>query len=127
MRRRLYSILLAAALSGGGLASCANSARGARGASDPAPVADTAAVQAAGLTAGRAGEARKLYTAKCIRCHKAYDPRAYTDTQWTAWMSKMSGKAHLDSAQRELLSRYLEAVRTSPAPTKSGDKVAGNR
>ena len=70
---------------------------------------------AAGLSPVHAQEARRLYDAKCLRCHKSYDPRAYSGRQWDSWMSKMSRKARLDTGQQDLLVRYLRAVRSTPS------------
>lgn len=55
--------------------------------------------------------ARKLYTAKCAKCHKFYDPAKYAETEWRDWMTKMSKKAKLKPDQKELLSRYLDTFR----------------
>ena len=52
--------------------------------------------------------ARKLYIAKCAKCHKFYDPAKYSDADWQMWMGKMSRKARLKPEQRELLSNYIE-------------------
>ena len=57
------------------------------------------------------GQTRKLYIAKCARCHRLYDPTQYTDSAWQVWMDKMSKKAKLKVDQKELLTRYLETVR----------------
>jgi hypothetical protein len=104
------------ALTGAGLPSCASSSPSRRGPAGPLPVADSDAARAVGLTDVQADEARNLYSAKCIRCHKSYDPHAYTDTQWQSWMTKMSRKAHLDAQQKDLLGRYLQAVRATSKP-----------
>ena len=55
--------------------------------------------------------ARKIYTSKCARCHKFYDPDKYSDAEWGDWMEKMSRKAKLKPDQKELLARYLETFR----------------
>src|SRR5262245_33868757 len=55
--------------------------------------------------------ARALYSAKCARCHKFYDPAKYTDAEWRDWMRKMSRKAKLAPEQEALLSRYLGMFR----------------
>src|SRR5437764_3271834 len=52
--------------------------------------------------------ARKLYVAKCAKCHKFYDPAKYSDEDWQMWMGKMSKKAKLSEYQTEILSRYIE-------------------
>ena len=62
--------------------------------------------------------ARKLYLAKCAHCHKLYNPANYSDAKWHEWMEKMSKKAKLNPEQKDMLSEYLETLRTgtnSPA------------
>jgi cytochrome c553 len=71
------------------------------------------AVRASDLTAQELKDGRKLYTAKCARCHKFYDPARYSEPEWNKWMEKMSKKAKLKPDQKELLSRYLDTFRTS--------------
>lgn len=58
------------------------------------------------LTAGK-----KLYTGKCARCHKFYDPARYDDKTWESWMQKMSEKAKLNDEQYRQLTTYLQTVR----------------
>ncbi len=70
------------------------------------------AVGAAELSPTELQDGRKLYTAKCAKCHKFYDPAKYDDEPWRTWMAKMSKKAKLKPAQAELLSRYLGTYRT---------------
>ena len=55
---------------------------------------------------------RKLYTAKCAKCHKFYDPNAYGRAEWETWMTKMRKKSKLKPDQFELLSRYIDTLRT---------------
>ena len=81
------------------------------------------APRAAGLADQEIAAARRLYVAKCARCHKFYDPADYRDAQWHSWMAKMSKKARLKAGQEQLLSRYLQAFRagemekeTAPLP-----------
>ena len=65
-------------------------------------------------------DARKLYIAKCAKCHKFYDPAAYSDAEWRVWMTKMSKKAKLKPAQEEFLSRYIDATfRTAQKPEEN--------
>jgi hypothetical protein len=111
--RKYCSMLCLVVLAGAGLASCASSQPGRRGTNAALQPPDAEAARAAGLSEAQITEAGKLYTEKCMRCHKSYDPRAYTGPQWQSWMSKMSRKAHLDSEQRDLLGRYLGAVRAT--------------
>jgi mono/diheme cytochrome c family protein len=63
------------------------------------------------------GSGKKLYTTKCARCHKFYDPNAYDDAKWNDWMGKMRMKAHLTDEQYAQLSSYLRSVRVE-AKTK---------
>src|SRR5437870_664482 len=63
--------------------------------------------------------ARKLYVAKCAKCHKFYDPAKYSDEEWNVWMRKMSKKSKLKPEQEEMLSRYIEETYRSPAKTNA--------
>jgi hypothetical protein len=112
--RPYFSFLTLTALTCAGLVSCASSSPGHRPATGPLPKADPEAARAAGLTTEQTNAAFRLYTAKCIRCHKSYDPHPYTSLQWETWMTKMSRKARLDPQQQQLLTRFLAAVRTTP-------------
>ena len=60
--------------------------------------------------------AKKIYAAKCGRCHEFYPPRDYVDAEWNAWMAKMVRKSRLKKEQTELLTRYTDLLR---APSKS--------
>jgi hypothetical protein len=66
--------------------------------------------------------AQKLYVAKCAKCHKFYEPRNYSVTNWSKWMEKMSVKSKLSEEQAGLLTRYLEAYRGGQLPGKPQDK-----
>lgn len=69
------------------------------------------AVNARELSEQDVAAGKKLYVAKCARCHKFYDPSTYSDESWSEWMDKMRKKARLTSDQHELLLRYLDALR----------------
>jgi hypothetical protein len=79
------------------------------------------ALGAAGLLTAGAGElsvketrvAKKVYHAKCAKCHKLYNPGDYNAEEWRSWMGKMTRKAKLKPEQAELVSRYLDTVRAS--------------
>jgi hypothetical protein len=73
------------------------------------PVLDAAVASAAGLSSQEVSDAGRLCAAKCVRCHKFYNPAVYSDSEWQRWMRKMSKKAKLDPNQAQLLSRYLGA------------------
>lgn len=67
------------------------------------------------LTGPEAG--RKLYVAKCAKCHKLYDPAKYSDPEWSKWIGKMTKKAKLSPEQTALLAAYInESLRhTGPS------------
>src|SRR5262245_3189520 len=48
-----------------------------------------ALARAAGFAEEEIVAAKKVYVAKCAKCHKLYDPASYTDTEWESWMQKM--------------------------------------
>lgn len=62
------------------------------------------------------GQARKVYVAKCAKCHAFYPPTNYTQTVWSDWMIKMARKSRLKPAQTDLLNRYTEQLRTLGDP-----------
>jgi hypothetical protein len=66
--------------------------------------------------------ARKLYVAKCAKCHRFYEPTAYSESAWRDWMAAMSRKAKLNSEQQELLVRYLGTYRAGKLPGKPQEK-----
>jgi Dihaem cytochrome c len=112
VRTSFFAILLAASVSAG-LAGCQSPGPGGRTAGGPVPRLDEASADAAGLLAREVSDATHLYVAKCMRCHKSYNPAEYSDAEWHSWMTKMSRKARLKPGQQELLSRYLEAFRAA--------------
>ena len=74
--------------------------------------------RAAELSAKEIKDAKKIYTSKCAKCHKFYDPAAYDQSEWDEWMQKMRKKSKLKPDQYELLSRYLDTVRAPAKPSK---------
>jgi hypothetical protein len=78
---------------------------------DPLWPATPGSAGAGALSHEESREAARLYTAKCARCHKFYNPADYNDAEWQLWMSKMGRKARLKPDQQQLLSRYLETFR----------------
>jgi len=80
-------------------------------------------IQATDLPTSETAAARKLYVAKCSKCHKFYDPAKYSDEKWQMWMGKMSKKAKLKPEQQEMLSRYIEnTFRVPDKPNPSAGK-----
>jgi hypothetical protein len=55
--------------------------------------------------------ARKVYVAKCAKCHRFYDPKKYSDADWSRWIDKMSRKSKLKEDQETLLKSYLDEYR----------------
>jgi len=74
-------------------------------------VAAASLVQAEPLTLKKVGSARKMYVAKCAKCHKFYEPKNYSDADWTRWMGLMSQRSKLKAEQESLLRSYLEEYR----------------
>jgi len=107
------AVLVAVAVATTMLAGCQSSAPGGRSADGAVPPLDAASARAAGVSVQEVNDASKLYIAKCARCHKFYNPAEYSDAEWHSWMTKMGRKARLKPDQQELLSRYLEAFRTT--------------
>ena len=68
----------------------------------------TGPTRTADVPADETSAARKLYVAKCAKCHKFYDPTKYSDEEWHEWMVKMSKKSKLTPEQSEMLSRYID-------------------
>jgi hypothetical protein len=71
--------------------------------------------------------AKKLYTAKCARCHKFYDPKLYPEAEWTSWMAKMRKKARLKKDQYDLLLRYTESLRRGSSDKDTSRPVVGTK
>jgi cytochrome c553 len=82
-------------------------------------VAQTAAASQ-DLSARELTAARKMYVGKCAKCHRFYEPKGYSESDWQRWMQSMSRKSKLKPEQENLLSRYLDAYRAGavPDPTK---------
>ena len=61
---------------------------------------------------------RKLYVAKCAKCHKLYDPAKYSDPEWSKWMAKMTKKAKLTPEQSSLLAAYINENLRHTGPSR---------
>jgi hypothetical protein len=77
----------------------------------PAPSAED-------LTVKEITAARKIYVAKCAKCHRFYEPTNYAEPDWRTWMVKMNRKSKLKAEQDALLNRYLDAYRAGQLPAK---------
>ena len=75
------------------------------GAGAPASAAET------DLTEKELADARRVYVAKCAKCHKFYEPKNYSDADWHKWISAMSKKSKLKPEQDKFLRTYLEEYR----------------
>ena len=69
--------------------------------------------EAAELSPPETAAGRKIYLAKCAKCHELYDPKAYNNTEWADWMKKMGKKSKLKPEQSELLARYTDTLRAA--------------
>ena len=63
------------------------------------------------VAAAPADPGKKIYTGKCARCHKLYDPAKYDDEAWEKWLQKMKPKAKLNDEQYRQLGEYLATLR----------------
>src|SRR5262249_15973972 len=76
-----------------------------------APLVGTDQVKAvAPLSPEQLPQAAQIYLNKCARCHKPYNPAAYSDSAWQQWVVKMNKKAHLNPEQQEVLVRYRQGL-----------------
>ena len=82
----------------------------------------TAPAVAEELAVKEIAAARKLYVAKCAKCHRFYEPTNYAEPDWDTWMDKMNKKSKLKEEQAVLLTRYLDAYRAGELPGKPQDK-----
>jgi hypothetical protein len=96
-----------------GLTGCRDAPSLSRGNSNVLPPTVPVTLNAGNFSSAELQYATRLYTAKCARCHKFYNPADYGDAEWRAWMSRMTRKARLKPDQARLVSRYLETVRTA--------------
>jgi hypothetical protein len=109
----LEVLLLLITLLIAGWAGCQSRPVERRGPGETIPVMVPEAARAAGFSVQQSDQAVRLYTAKCMRCHRSYDPTAYSNAEWETWMTKMSRKARLAAQERQLLWDYLLAFRAS--------------
>ena len=65
------------------------------------------------------GPGKKLYDAKCTRCHKHHDITVYDDMAWKRLLWKMKDKARLDNEEYGDLSDYLKRVREAERQSRT--------
>lgn len=63
-------------------------------------------------------EGKRLYLAKCAKCHAFYEPRSYAEQEWREWMDKMARKSKLKPVQARQMNAYLDAYRAKEPPAK---------
>lgn len=86
-------------------------------------IASAVAQAAAGADQpGKFAVARKIYVAKCAKCHQFYEPTHYSEPDWQRWMEKMARKSKLKPEQAGVLGRYLDAYRAGQLPGKPETK-----
>ena len=68
------------------------------------------------LTPKEAAAGRKVYVAKCAKCHKFYEPKGYNGADWRRWMGSMSRKAKLKTEDDKLLRQCLDEYRAGRIP-----------
>jgi cytochrome c5 len=88
-----------------------------------APSLSPEVAQVFGITPNELSAASKLYSTKCMRCHKSYEPASYSQQDWDGWMRKMSRKAHLSSEQDSLLAKYLTGYRAAAGAAATNQLV----
>jgi len=74
---------------------------------------------AADLSTADLATARRIYTTKCAKCHKLYEPSRYTNEEWDVWMRKMVKKSKLKPDQSDLVLRYAQTLKTADKPPVS--------
>jgi cytochrome c5 len=94
----MKSKIIAVALLGMLLYSCASK-----------PVTTTTTeVKSVALTAVQT-EGKTLYENNCAKCHKLYDTKAFSVTEWTPILISMQKKAKLQDADIEKIHAYITA------------------
>jgi hypothetical protein len=68
---------------------------------------DMASKKWAGTTQEQLDHGYSLYIAKCGGCHYLHKPAEYTEERWMKIMPDMKTEAKLDSAQYDLIVRYV--------------------
>ncbi|WP_264536737.1 c-type cytochrome [Flavobacterium sp. N1736] len=74
--------------------------------SAPATPAVIETVKATELTPELA-EGKNLYENSCVKCHKLYEPKKFSQEEWKPILTRMQKKAHLDDTQMASISNYI--------------------
>jgi cytochrome c5 len=70
--------------------------------------AKPAAVNVVALTPELA-EGKNLYENNCVRCHKLYAPKKFSQEEWKPILIKMQKKAKLDDVKMASISNYIHS------------------
>jgi cytochrome c5 len=52
---------------------------------------------------------KNLYENSCVKCHKLYNPKEYSQEDWKPILTRMQKKAHLDDVQIASISNYISS------------------
>ena len=79
------------------------------GSVEPAPVNSTETPVNPEVPAIDHTAVQALYTSKCGRCHKAYEPQSRNAGQWDYWLNRMKSAAKLTEAETADIRAFLQA------------------
>jgi len=68
---------------------------------------------ASNVDLARLREGRTLFVSRCIECHTLPPIAKYRATEWPGLVAKMAKRADLDVAQRNSITAYILAVRST--------------
>lgn len=77
-------------------------------AAEPAAPAATESAKVVTLTPELA-EGQNLYSNNCAKCHKLYEPKKFTQEEWSPILVRMGKKAHLDAVQMTSITNYINS------------------
>jgi cytochrome c5 len=77
-------------------------------ASTPTTPAVTEMVKVVELTPELAA-GKSLYENSCVKCHKLYEPKKFTQEEWAPILVRMQKKAHLDDVQMASVTSYIHS------------------
>jgi cytochrome c5 len=86
------------------LASCGTQKTASVATTEPVKVTET--TKAVALTP-ELEEGKNLYENSCVRCHKLYDAKQFTQEEWKPILIRMQKKAKLDDTQMASISNYI--------------------
>lgn len=54
-------------------------------------------------------QGKDLFETRCVKCHKLYDPKKFSQEAWKPVLAKMQKKAHLDDVQIASIANYINS------------------